>query len=139
MTVVAFEDARFVPVRPDRPEGPRIAVLWGDPGTGPSAMLLKLKKGPIPAHVHSNDYHLAVLQGTMKHWGEGETEATARPLGPGSYWFQPGNAIHWEACVTDECLLHIVWSGRQDARLASDSHPSARSRPSLDGGPSHHP
>jgi quercetin dioxygenase-like cupin family protein len=118
MVAVAFSDAKFVPVVARLPDGPRMAVLWGDPTTGPSAVLLEMKRGSVPLHVHSADYHLVVLEGTMKHWIEGDTEETARPLGPGSYWFQPGGQPHADACLTEKCVMQIVWSGKRDAQLA---------------------
>lgn len=115
---VGYEDARFTLVSEAHPNGPQWAVLWGDPATGPSAMLLKLVPGPVPLHVHSSDYHLVVLSGSMKHWGEEETEEASPVLGPGSYWFQPGGRIHGDACLSDECLVHIVWQDKRDAALA---------------------
>lgn len=118
MVVTPFEEATFTPVNPNLPDGPQLSVLWGDPSTGPSAMLMKLTTGSIPLHTHSSDYHLVVLRGTMKHWGEEQTEADAQELGPGSYWFQPGNEDHGDSCLTGECLVHIVWSGKRDAKLA---------------------
>ena len=123
MVVTPFEEAVFVPVNPDLPEGPQLSVLWGDPATGPSAMLLRLKRGPIPLHTHSSDYHLVVLRGTMKHWGEGQLEAGAKPLGPGSYWFQPGDKVHGDSCLTDDCLVHVVWAGKRDGKLATAREP----------------
>ena len=42
MVVVRREDAKFVPVDPARPNEAQIAVLWGDPTTGPSSMLLRV-------------------------------------------------------------------------------------------------
>jgi quercetin dioxygenase-like cupin family protein len=118
MVVTPFQDAKFVPLDPARPDGPQIAVLWGDPANGPSAMLLKLKKLGGRLHIHTSDYHLTLLQGTMKHWAEGEQEADAKPLGPGSYWFQPGNQAHGDSCLTDECLMFVKWEGKRDAKLA---------------------
>lgn len=118
MIVTPIQDAKFVPVNPALPEGPQLAVLWGDPDLGPSTMLLKLQKGSVPLHIHSSDYHLVVLEGTMKHWAEGDLEANATPLGPGSSWFQPGNHSHGDACLTDECLMYVSWAGRRDAKLA---------------------
>ena len=94
MVVVPFEDAKFVPVDPARPKGPELAVLWGDPATGPSAILLRFAKGDGRLHFHTSDYHLVVLQGTMKHWAEGQQAADAKSLRSGSYWFQPGNQVH---------------------------------------------
>ncbi len=110
----AFEEAKFVPAIPGRPDGPRIAVLWGDPATGPSAMLFDLPKVSLPLHYHTADYHLVVIEGKVKHWSEEESEAGAKVLGPGSYWFQPGGKVHGDACLTERCLVHLVWSGPRD-------------------------
>lgn len=118
MVVVPFEGARFAPVNPRLPDGPRMAVLWGDPATGPSAVLLEMKKGSVPLHIHTADYHLVILEGTMKHWAEGQSESAAPSLGPGSYWFQPGGQPHGDACLTDKCVMHVVWAGARDATLA---------------------
>jgi hypothetical protein len=123
LVVVPFEQAKFVAVDPARPDGPRLAVLWGDPATGPSAVLLKLKRSTGRLHVHSSDYHLAVLEGTVRHWAAGEKEEAARPLGRGSYWFQPGNQAHGDACLTDECVMFVHWTSRMDARLADEDEP----------------
>jgi quercetin dioxygenase-like cupin family protein len=116
--VTAWEDAKFVAVVPGRPDSPEFAVLWGDPRTGPSAMHIRLRKGALPMHVHSSDYHLVVLQGTLKHWEPGETEDQARPLGPGSHWFQPGNVPHADSCLSETCVAYLVWSGPHDGRPA---------------------
>ncbi len=116
--VVAFEDLRWPPVDLTRPGQMLSSVLWGDPRSGPSAMYLKLPKGTLPLHLHTADYHLLVVQGSMKHWGPGEDERAARPLGPGSYWFQAGGEVHADACLSDECLVYLVWSGIRDGRLA---------------------
>ncbi len=116
--VVAFEDLRWPPVDLTRPGQMLSSVLWGDPRSGPSAMYLKLPRGTLPLHLHTADYHLLVVQGSMKHWGPGEDERAARPLGPGSYWFQAGGEVHADACLSDECLVYLVWSGIRDGRLA---------------------
>ncbi|MCL1633095.1 cupin domain-containing protein [Luteimonas sp. SX5] len=117
MIVAPYEQAVFVPSNPDNPGGTQIAVLKGDPTTGPSAMLMRMKKGASPLHVHSSDYQLVVIEGTMKHLGAAQRESDAKPLGPGSYWFQPGEQAHSDACLVDECLMYIVWSGKRDGRL----------------------
>ena len=119
MAIVPIESATFRPVSPTLPDGAQMAVLWGDPSAGPSAVLLKLKKGSTPLHTHSSDYHLVVLKGIAKHWSEGQSEVDAKPLGPGSYWFQPGNQVHGDSCLTEECLVHVIWSGVRDGKLAS--------------------
>jgi quercetin dioxygenase-like cupin family protein len=123
MVVVPIESAAFAPVLARLPNGPRMAVLWGDPNTGPSAMLLEMKRGSGPMHTHTADYHLVVIEGTMKHWGAGEQESNAQPLSPGSYWFQPGGVPHADACLSDKCVMHVVWSARRDGKLAESTKP----------------
>jgi quercetin dioxygenase-like cupin family protein len=118
LVVVPYDEARFTPVNPALPDGPQLSVLWGDPDTGPSAMLMKISEGSVPLHFHSADYHLVVLKGTMKHWDETGSMATASELGPGSYWFQPGNQNHADACLAEECIVQIVWLGSRNAVLA---------------------
>lgn len=119
MVVTPFESAKFVPMDPARPHGAQIAVLWGDPGSGPSAALLKYPKSDSGRmHIHTADYHLVVLEGRAKHWAQGEQPASAPVLGPGSYWFQPGKQPHADACLSDQCVMFIKWSGKEDALAA---------------------
>jgi len=120
MIVVPIEAARFVPANPASPNGAQVAILSGDPDSGPSTMLMRLKKGGGTPHIHSSDYQLVVLQGTMKHLGKGELAANGRPLDPGSYWLQPGGQTHADVCLTEECLMFIVWAGKRDGRLATE-------------------
>ena len=123
MIVIPIETARFAPVDPASPNGTQVAVLSGDPDSGPSTMLMRLRKGGGTPHIHSSDYQLVVLQGTMKHLGKGQAAASGTTLNPGSYWFQPGGKTHADPCLTDECLLFIVWSGKRDGRLATENDP----------------
>lgn len=123
MVVVPAEEARFQPMSARHPDGPRMAVLWGDPSSGPSAVLLEMKRGAGPLHLHTADYHLVILEGTMKHWSADQSEEGARPLGPGSYWFQPGGHAHGDSCLSDRCVMHIVWSGARDGKLAEPPAP----------------
>jgi quercetin dioxygenase-like cupin family protein len=118
MIVTPFAEAKLVPADPKNPGGARIAVLSGDPTTGPSAMLMEFGKNTGRMHVHSSDYHLVVLEGTMKHTVPGQAEADAPALGRGSYWFQPGNDPHADTCLSEKCLMFITWAGKRDGRLA---------------------
>jgi quercetin dioxygenase-like cupin family protein len=120
MVVVPADAARYVPVDPAHPDAAQMAVLHGDPAKGPSAMLLKFKKATGVLHVHTSDYHLILLQGTMKHRAKGQSEASAPPLGPGSYWFQPGNQPHSDSCLSDECVMYINWAGKRDAKAVPE-------------------
>jgi len=84
MVVTPFEQVKFVPIDPIKPNGNQIAVAEGNPASGPSLMYLKFKKGVNPTHVHSSDYRLVVLQGTMKHWSKGR-RGDCQPFRP--RWF----------------------------------------------------
>jgi hypothetical protein len=88
MIVVDFQSTNFVPVVATLPDGPAIAVLKGNPDTGPSNMLLRMPRGTGRMHIHRADYRLVVVEGKIKHWIAAETESAAKPLGPGSFWFQ---------------------------------------------------
>ena len=118
MIVKAFDEVNFVPIINSRPDGPQIGVLRGDPDKGPSDMLLKMPRGPGTLHTHTADYHLTIISGEMKHWDPSASESQVRPLGPGSYWFQPGGEVHADSCISDECVMFIHWSGRRDGQLA---------------------
>ncbi len=115
--VTPLSEARFEPVSPAHPDGPQIAVLSGDPKTGPSVMLMRFARSSGRLHIHSADYHLTVIEGEMKHWDAAGSEAAAPPIGPGGHWFQPGGQAHADSCLSDTCLMVIHWSGPRDARL----------------------
>jgi hypothetical protein len=110
---VPFTEARFVPVNPGDPNSTQIAVLSGDPATGPSDMLMRFGRGEGGPHVHSSDYRLVVIEGEMKH-AEAGAYASAPPMGPGSYWFQPANQPHVDSCLSERCTMFISWSGKRD-------------------------
>ena len=59
------------------------------------------------------------MQGSLKRRNEEQTEDDVKPLGLGSTVFEPGNQPHANSCVTDECLVYIVWSGRQSTRTVA--------------------
>ncbi|WBY06911.1 DUF4437 domain-containing protein [Sphingomonas sp. 7/4-4] len=110
---VPVTEARFVPTNPNDPNSTQIAVLSGDPATGPSDMLMRFGRGEGGPHVHSSDYRLVVIEGVMKH-AEAGAYASAPSMGPGSYWFQPANQPHVDSCLSDRCTMFISWSGKRD-------------------------
>lgn len=118
MVVIPHDNAKFVPLDPKRPEIAQLALLNGDPATGPSEMLLSMGGGEGRRHIHSSDYRLVVIEGQMRHWKDVADRAAAPVLGPGSYWFQPANLPHGDDCLSDRCLMFISWMGKRDAKLA---------------------
>lgn len=101
--IVPFEQLDFVPIRGDATE---MAVAWGNPETGPSSVYLKFPPNfPLGNHTHSSNYHAIVIQGTTKHWGEGETEADAKLLGPGDFFYQGAGEWHEDSYPSDEEVI----------------------------------
>jgi hypothetical protein len=59
-----------------------------------------------------------VIKGTMKHWDKQHPEGEVKPMGPGGYWFQPGNEAHGDSCLSEECVMYVQWMGKRDTRAA---------------------
>ena len=108
--------AKFAPLDPKIPFGAQIALLSGDPKTGPAAFELKFPRGqPAPIHWHSSDYYLLVVEGNIKHWLPGK-EAEAKSNPPGTFWYQPGGptGVHGDECTSDSCTLFLYSVGKFD-------------------------
>jgi quercetin dioxygenase-like cupin family protein len=120
--VVAPSSLKYAPLDPSNP-GPELAVVTGDLQKG-GGFFLKLPPGTKPGlHTHTSDYHAVVISGAPRHWLPGE-DKKAKPLGPGSYWFQPGNQPHGDECTgTEPCVLYLVVAG------AFDFTPTPKAKP----------
>ena len=120
--------AKFSPLDPKNPGGAQMAVLSGDPKTGPVAFLLKLPKGAAPMHWHSSDYYAFTVEGNTKHWLPGkDAEAKSNPAG--SFWFQPGGSAamaHGDECLSDSCTAFIFMPGKFDFTPAADPKAPAK-------------
>jgi hypothetical protein len=113
--IVIAGDQKYSPVDPKNEKGLQMAVVSGDPKTGPVSFYLKLPKGPAPIHYHTSDYTAVVLEGKTKHWLPGK-EAEAKEGGAGTAWFQPGGATgaHGDECLSDTCVIFIVMPKKFD-------------------------
>lgn len=135
MTVIPVGDAlerRFRPLNAESPEGPQIAVLDGDPDTGPSFTLFRYEPnytGSGKLHTHSHDYQSWLIEGAMKHWDAEGSEETASILRPGSYWHQPGGLLHADNCVAERCTAYVFFDGPIDANFPEDRRSGFFSRP----------
>lgn len=109
-----FEDLTFVPQRPGSPV--EVAVLWGDPATGPSGVLLKMPAGAkAPTHMHSASYRAIIIEGAPSHMLEGANEPAK--FGPGSYIYQPAGEYHSNANDSGEdALIMVIYDGPMDAK-----------------------
>jgi hypothetical protein len=114
MIVKPAETLHYVVEYPNQPSSPGLAVVRGDPAKTAISALIRMKKSVLPMHSHTSDYQAVVIQGTMKHWAKGESEAQAPRLGPGSWWYQPGKQVHTDACLDEECVIYVHNTGKLD-------------------------
>jgi hypothetical protein len=120
--LIPGSEAKFSPLDPKNPNGFQMAVLSGDPKTGPVAFELKIPKGAAPIHWHSSDYYALTIEGNTKHWLPGK-EAEAKSNPPGTFWFQPGGASapHGDECLSDGgCKAFIFMPGKFDFTPVAD-------------------
>ncbi len=112
-TMTLATDVEWAPARPGSPVS--IAVLWGDPAEadGDHGRLVKLPAGFVaPVHAHTGDYHGINLTGNWRHSFDTGEE---RELAPGSYVFQPGEAMHGDACIgPEDCIIFLHQHKRAD-------------------------
>lgn len=100
-TLTARKDAKWAPMDPTKPDGMKMALVHGDPKTGPVAFLIDIPPGGNSGlHSHTSDYHAVVLDGTPGHWLPHE-KADGPTVGAGTYWFQPGGYDHGDRCDGD--------------------------------------
>ncbi len=112
----AASEMKWVDV-PDA-KGVQQAVVWGNAQKGAHGSFAKLTAGTdIPLHTHTAGGRTVVISGTMLEGLEGQTP---KELGPGSYFFIPGNVKHTTACKAGaECLIYTDWQGAFDLKPAT--------------------
>ncbi len=116
LKLVAASEVNFEAMMPDMPQGPKLGTVSGDRTKGAHITLVKLPPGMTsPVHIHSHEVEGIVLQGTVKHWAEGKTQAEAKALPAGSYFLQPAKLKHSSACEgTTECIMAVIQKGKLD-------------------------
>jgi len=112
MTHVAAADIAWMPMDPEHPEGPQMALIAGGM-EGPMTALLRFEPGHDSGlHTHTSHYTGVVLTGTSQH---GPSADNYTNLSAGSFWTQPGGEAHQDACTGEEtCTLFIQMDGPFD-------------------------
>jgi quercetin dioxygenase-like cupin family protein len=114
---VAAADTAWKPMNPQAPDGPQLAILWGDMNKAPVGFLLKVKAGiTFPKHSHTHSYDAVVIQGEWKHTYGDAADAPALPAG--SHWHQTGKQVHGDGCASSasgECIVLVSYPrGKRD-------------------------
>jgi quercetin dioxygenase-like cupin family protein len=107
-TVTAYEDLPFAPLAEGSPV--EIAVLWGNPETGPVAVMVRFPEGyQEPWHCHTSTYHSVLVKGEFQTRGKNGDADVSEVCGPGSYAVQPGGAVHSEVNAGAGELVALVY------------------------------
>jgi len=90
--------------------------ITGDYKKGAFTGLLGIPAGfTSPLHTHTAAYEAYEIEGTSRHWLEGEDGTKAKKMTPGSYWAMPGKLKHFSACDAGKaCTVLLVSKGKWD-------------------------
>ena len=106
--MTAFEDLQFAPLGEGNPV--EIAMLWGNPETGPAANMVRIPPGyEEPFHNHSSTYHSVLIKGSFQSRTKNADNSSLQTYGPGSYALQPGGEVHAEVIPGSEDLVALVY------------------------------
>jgi quercetin dioxygenase-like cupin family protein len=99
-------------------KGAQQAVVFGNVEKGPHGSFVKFAAGTeVPLHTHTAASRSVVITGTMVEGLEGQQ---SKELGPGSYFYIPGDLKHTTACKAGaECVIYSDWSGAFDLKPAT--------------------
>ena len=117
MTEKMMNDYEYLPFTPQAEGSPvHLAVLWGNPETGPTAVMIKFPEGyKEPWHYHSSTYHAVLVKGEFSSRSPEGGPDSERVLGPGSYIVQPGGVTHAEINAgAGESLAMVYFEGPTD-------------------------
>jgi hypothetical protein len=110
--MVTRAETEWSPAPPSLPAGAEIAVLAGDmAAAGPFTARAKFPDGyRVPPHWHPADENVTVIEGTlMMGMGEQFSEASLKPLTPGSYAKMPKGSRHFVvARGATEIQIHAI-------------------------------
>lgn len=92
--------------------GVSLAVVWGDPDTGPNGCFTKFGPGcDNGTHIHTNDIWCLVFKGAYLY----RDEAGEKRVGPGEFLRIPGGHKHWSGGdKTDGVLMYVESAGKFD-------------------------
>lgn len=112
--MIDHEDLPFAPLAEGSPV--HVAVLWGNPETGPAAVMVKFPEGyQEPWHSHSSTYRAVLVKSEFSSRSPEGGPDSERVLGPGSYIVQPGGVTHAEINAgTGESLAMVYFDGPLD-------------------------
>lgn len=109
----------WAPCPPLFPKGCEVAVLHGDPATGPSDVFLRAPADyTFPAHSHTSAEHMVIVAGLVHVTYAGGKQAE---LGERIYALVPAKMGHKAHCARGgPCVMFIHFDSPVDAAAATD-------------------
>lgn len=116
--LTAYEDLQFAPFAEGSPV--EVAVLWGNPETGPAAVMVRFPEGyQEPWHYHTSTYQAVNIKGAFQTRSKDAGVTSSEVYDPGAYVVQPGGAVHSEVNAgSGELVAFVYFDGPVDFVLA---------------------
>jgi quercetin dioxygenase-like cupin family protein len=107
-SMTAYEDLQFAPLAEGSPV--EVAMLWGNPETGPAAVMVRFPEGYAePFHSHSSTYHAVLVKGAFQNRTRDSATDSDEVVGPGAYMVQPGGEVHSEVNAGTGSMVAFVY------------------------------
>lgn len=107
-SITAYADLQFAPLAEGSPV--EVAVLWGDPATGPATVMVRFPEGYAePWHSHSSTYHAVLIKGEFQTRSKDNGATLTDVYGPGAFIVQPGGTVHSEVNAGKGELVALVY------------------------------
>lgn len=103
-------------------KGPKLSVVFGDikDNGKPIGLLVKIPAGTVsPLHTHTSSYWAVMIEGNESAF-VGDVK-NAKPIPPGSTWFEPGKNPHCNKCFEGkDCLFFVYYDKGWDMQLLEE-------------------
>ena len=103
-SVTAATDLKWMAANPEHPDGPKMALVEGNPKEGAFTALAKFPAGHAsPIHSHPAGFAGVTISGTVQNGRSADDNVS---IGAGSLWTQPANEAHYTGCTESaDCLF----------------------------------
>jgi len=109
-SVTPAADAKWMSADPTKPDGPKMAIVQGNPKAGAFVALAKFPAGfSGPVHSHTAAFVGVGISGTTQN---GRSADDNTNMDPGTIWREPADQVHFTGCAADaECIFAAYMDG----------------------------
>lgn len=123
-------DLKWAEAPPTVPKGARMALVYGDPATGPYAQFVKIPKGYVfRPHFHSQNEWVTIISGRMAAGFGTEMDMSAgKELSAGGFAFIPTGTPHWAVAKSDVLFYQQVGGAASISYVDRSDDPRGKPR-----------